>query len=184
MLTAVLSLLALAVPIPDPLPTTLPHYQGAPATARPLAASKAPRNPHLAKDPRSNIHNDTWMTDAYAYAGPLGNSPRAFSNAMAPALCGSLTFHSQGYIVSVCPSVGVPPQARVIDPVSLEVLATYDMPTAPDPPGTRQYQNYAGGGYFFLDDKNRIWSATKTSHLFVLQVAQTAAASPRSATTT
>jgi hypothetical protein len=59
----------------------------------------------------------------------------------------------------------------VIDPVSLEVLATYDMPTAPDPPGTLQYQNYAGGGYFFLDDRNRIWSATKTSHLFVLQVA-------------
>ena len=89
---------------------------------------------------------------------------------MTPALCGSLTFHSQGYLVSVCPSVGLPPQARVIDPGSLEVLATYDMPTAPDPPGTRQYQNYAGGGYFFLDDKDRIWSATKTSHLFVLQV--------------
>ena len=58
----------------------------------------------------------------------------------------------------------------MIDPVSLEVLATYDMPTALDPPGTRQYQNYADGGYFFLDDKDRIWSATKTSHLFVLQV--------------
>jgi hypothetical protein len=110
------------------------------------------------------------MTDAYPYAGPLGSSPRAFSGAMAPALCGSLTFHSQGYIVSVCPSVGVGPQARVIDPQSLDVLATYDMPAAQDPPGTRQYQNYAGGGYFFLDDENRIWSATKTSHLFVLQV--------------
>ena len=34
----------------------------------------------------------------------------------------------------------------------------------------RQYQNYAGGGYFFLDARDRIWSATKTSHLFVLQV--------------
>ena len=171
MLSVLTSLIALAAPIADPLPTTLPHYQGAPAQSRPLAASKAPQNPHLARDPRNNIHNDTWMTDAYAYAGPLGNNPRAFSGAMAPALCGSLTFHSQGYIVSVCPSVGVPPQARVIDPQSLDVLATYDMPTAPDPPGTRQYQNYAGGGYFFLDEGDRIWSATKTSHLFVLQVA-------------
>jgi hypothetical protein len=172
MLAAAISLMALAVPIPNPLPTTLPHQQGAPATARPLPASKAPQNPHLAANPRSNIHNDTWMTDAYAWPGPLGRNPRAFSNAMRPALCGSLTFHSQGYIVSVCPSVGLPPQARVIDPVSLEVLATYDMPTAPDPPGTRQYQNYAGGGYFFLDDRDRIWSATKTSHLFVLQVSR------------
>jgi hypothetical protein len=170
MLAAVMSLMSLAAPILDPLPTTLPHYQGAPATSRPMKASRAPRNPHLARGPRSNIHNDTWMTDAYPYAGPLGDNPRAFSSAMTPALCGSLTFHSEGYLVSVCPSVGVPPQARVIDPVSLEVLAAYDMPTAQDPPGTRQYQNYAGGGYFFLDDGNRIWSATKTSHLFVLQV--------------
>jgi hypothetical protein len=58
----------------------------------------------------------------------------------------------------------------VIDPQTLDVLATYDMPAAKDPPGTRQYQNYASGGYFFLDGENRIWSATKTSHLFVLQV--------------
>jgi hypothetical protein len=170
MLPTVMSLVALAAPIPDPLPTTLPHQQGAPATARPMKASRAPQNPHLARDPRSNIHNDTWMTDAYRWAGPLGRSPIASSNAMRPALCGSLTFHSQGHLVSVCPSVGLPPQARVIDPDSLEVLATYDMPTAPDPAGTRQYQNYAGGGYFFLDDKDRIWSATKTSHIFVLQV--------------
>ena len=171
MLGAVMSLVALAVPILDPLPTTLPHYQGAAATPRPMAASKAPRNPFLASDPRSNIHNDTWMTDAYRYAGPLGRSPTAFSNAMAPALCGSLTFHSRGYLVTVCPSIGAPPQARVIDPGSLEILASYDMPAAPDPPGTKAYQNFAGGGYFFLDGKDRIWSATKTGHILVLQVA-------------
>ena len=89
---------------------------------------------------------------------------------MPPALCGSLTFHSRGYIVSVCPSLVAPPQVRVIDPQTLELLATYDMPNAPDPPGTKAYQNFAGGGYFFLDGRDRVWSATKTSHLFVLQV--------------
>ena len=161
-----------ALPIADPLGTTLPHYQGAPATSRPMPATVAPRNPHLAPDPRSNIHNDTWMTDAYRLPGPLGRSPRAFSGAMPPALCGSLTFHSRGYIVSVCPSIGGPPQARVIDPDTLEILATYQMPNAADPPGTRTYQNFAGGGYFFLDARDRIWSATKTSHIFVLAVSQ------------
>ena len=58
----------------------------------------------------------------------------------------------------------------MIDPQTLELLATYDMPNAPDPPGTKAYQNFAGGGYFFLDGRDRVWSATKTSHLFVLQV--------------
>src|ERR671914_2223966 len=55
-------------------------------------------------------------------------------------------------------------------PRTLELLATYDMPQAPDPPGTKAYQNFVGGGYFFLDARDRIWSATKTSHLFVLKV--------------
>ncbi len=161
---------AAAEPILDPLGTTLPRYQGAPATAQQLAYTKAPRNPFMAPNPRSNIHNDTWMTDAYRGPGPLGNSPAAISNAMPPALCGSLTFHSRGFLVSVCPSLVAPPQARVIDPVTLELLATYDMPNASDPPGTKAYQNFAGGGYFFLDGRDRIWSSTKTSHLFVLQV--------------
>ena len=161
---------AAAVPIPDPLPTTLPHHQGAPATARPMRAGVAPRNPHLAPDPRSNIHNDTWMTDAYRRPGPLGEDATAFSSLMPPALCGSLAFHSRGYLVSVCPSLGAPPQARVIDPVTLDLLAGYSMPTAPDPPGTTAYQNFAGGGYFFLDGRDRIWSATRTNHILVLQV--------------
>jgi hypothetical protein len=70
----------------------------------------------------------------------------------------------------VCPSLVAAPQARVIDPQTLEVPATYNMPNAPDPPGTKAYQNFSGGGYFYLDRRNRIWSATKTSHIFVLQV--------------
>jgi hypothetical protein len=162
---------AAAQPILDPLGTTLPRYQGAPATAEQLVHTRAPHNPFMAPNPRSNIHNDTWMTDAYRWAGPLGRSPEAISEAMPPALCGSLTFHSRGYLVSVCPSLIAPPQARVIHPQTLELMATYDMPQAADPPGTKAYQNFAGGGYFFLDGRDRIWSATKTSHLFVLKVA-------------
>ena len=165
------ALLAALVAIPNPLPTTLPHFQGAPATPHAITATKAPQNPFLARDPNSNIHNDTWMTDAYRRRGPLGTSPTAFSGTMAPALCGSLTFHSRGFIVTVCPALGAGPQARVIDPDTLDVLATYDLPTVPDPPGTKTYQNFSGGGYFFLDHLDRIWVATKTNHIFVLSIA-------------
>jgi hypothetical protein len=161
---------AAAQPIPDPLSPAFPKFQGAAATPDRLSHTRAPQNPFMAPNPRSNIHNDTWMTDAYRWAGPLGRSPVAFSEAMDPALCGSLTFHSRGFLVGVCPSLIAPPQVRVIDPVTLELLATYDMPNAPDPPGTKAYQNFAGGGYFFLDKRNRVWSSTKTSHLFVLQI--------------
>jgi hypothetical protein len=58
----------------------------------------------------------------------------------------------------------------VFDPKTLQVLARMDLPGAPDAPGTKPYQNFTGGGYFFLDRKDQIWSATKTSHLFVIAV--------------
>src|ERR671911_1445450 len=86
---------ASAEPILDPLRPTFPAFQGATATPDPITYTRAPRNGFMAPNPRSNIHNDTWMTDAYRGPGPLGNAPAAISNAMPPALCGSLTFHSR-----------------------------------------------------------------------------------------
>jgi hypothetical protein len=159
---------AAAAPIADLSPTTLPPSVGAAATARPLPATRAPQNPFMARSPNSNIHNDTWMTDAYARSGPLGAGLQATSSAMPPALCGSIAFDQQGRIVSVCPSIVSPVTARVIDPQTLEILATYTLPGGPNPSGPTAFQNFTGGGYFFLDQKDRIWSATKTSHLIVL----------------
>ena len=108
------------------------------------------------------------MTDAYQRSGPLGKQLQTTSGAYSPSICGSLAFDKAGRIVAVCPSTFAAPQARVFDPKTLDVLATYEMPDAPNPPGTLPFQNFTGGGYFFLDNKDRIWSATKTSHLFVL----------------
>jgi len=160
---------ATATPIPPGPPSVAPAFSGAPATAHPATPTIAPQNPFLARNPNNNIHDDTWMTDAYRRGGPLGHKLVAFNAAYMPSVCGSLTFDRHGRIVSVCPSLpATPPQARIIDPNTLEVLATYDMPNAPDPPGTKAYQNFTGGGYFFLDQKDRVWSATKTRHIFVL----------------
>jgi hypothetical protein len=137
--------------------------------AAPAAAPAAPpQNPYMAPNPGSNIHDDTWMSDTYARPGPRGPALRTQLGAMAPSLCGSLTFDRRGRILSVCPGTGVPPQARLIDPATLAVIAALDLPVAPDAPGTRLFQNFTGGGYFFLDQHDRIWSATKTSHLWVI----------------
>jgi hypothetical protein len=158
-----------SVPLPPP---SLPAFQGAPATASPLPPSKVtipPQNPFMAGDPDSNIHNDAWMTGAYPLrGGPLGRSPVSVSEAKPPAVCGSLAFDSRDRIVSVCPSAGVGPQIRLIDPNTLATLATYDLPNAPDPPGTKTYQNFSGGGYFFLDAQDQLWVPTKTDHIYVV----------------
>jgi hypothetical protein len=135
----------------------------------PGAAAAAPQNPYLAPDPFSNIHNDTWMSDAYSIAGPTTGATFAYGP-YAPSVCGSLTFDQLGRIVTVCPSSGLPPQARIIDPNTLRVLASYDLPDTPSAPGAQSYQDFTGGGYFFLGRHNRMWVTTKTRHLFVLAV--------------
>jgi hypothetical protein len=146
------------------------------ATARPTATARqaavAPQNPFLAANPFSNIHNDTWMSNVYSIAGPTRGATIARGGT--PAwLCGSLTFDRAGQIVSVCITAGAPPQAQIIDPTTLKVLATYQLPTAPTPPGTALFQNFGGGGYFFLDQHDRVWTATRTRHIFVLAIRAT-----------
>ena len=162
---------ASAVSIPSvPPPPSLPAFSGHAFKGKLVQnTTKPPQNPFLARNPNSNIHNDTWMTDAYDRAGPLGSNLQSMSEQKPPAVCGSIAFDTHGQLVSVCPSAIAAPQARIIDPDTLATVATYDLPTAPDPPGTKTYQNFTGGGYFFLDNKNRLWVPTKTDHIFVLR---------------
>jgi hypothetical protein len=161
---------ALAAPIASSGPApTLPAFQGQAAKAHPIKnVSSVPQNPFLAKNPFSNIHDDTWMTDSYRYRGPLGRSLSATSEAKPARLCGSLAFDTHGRIVSVCPSIAGGPEVRVMDPNTLATLATFALPDAPNPPGTKMFQNFSGGGYFFLDGQNRLWVPTKTDHIFVI----------------
>jgi hypothetical protein len=157
---------AAAAPIADTGTPSIPLYQGSPAVKNPIKKPTKPeQNPYMAENPRSNIHNDTWMTDAYNRRGPLGKDPVTDSYSYPSSLCGSLAFDSEGRIITVCPSIPFPPQARIIDPDTLAPIDTLDLPTAPNPPGTVEYQNFAGGGYFFLDNKDRIWVPTRTDHI-------------------
>ena len=163
---------AAAAPISDTGNPSIPTYQGAPAAKHPIKNPTEPeQNPFMAANPRSNIHNDTWMTDAYNRRGPLGKDPVTDSYSYPSSLCGSLAFDSDGNIVTVCPSIPFPPQARIIDADTLAPIDTLDLPTAPNPPGQNEYQNFAGGGYFFLDQKDRIWVPTRTDHILVISTA-------------
>jgi hypothetical protein len=139
------------------------------AAAPAIPAPQAPQNPYFAANPNNNIHDDTWMTDAYARGGPSGSNLLTNFGMQPPSLCGSITFDKKGRIVTVCPSLVAAPTLRLVDPQTLAVLASYNLPAggAP-PPNTPAYQNFTGGGYFFLDNKDRVWSATKTNHLFVI----------------
>ncbi len=158
-----------AAPIPSSgPPTTLPSYSGHAAVRKPIHGVRRPfQNRFMAPNPFSEIHNDAWQTDAYRHAGPLGRSPRTFSNLIG-RLCGSIAFDSRGRLVSVCIG-GDGPRLFMFDPKTLDVLAQFALPPrAPPAPGTSLFQDFTGGGYFFLDNRDRVWSATTTRHVWVI----------------
>jgi hypothetical protein len=154
-----------AVPIPgDPLDATVTAYTGKPATARPLPPVYAPEHPYMARNGASNIHDDAYQTDVYAGPGPLGRNLRVTSTLYGQE-CASVTFDSKGRIVTVCPGV-TGATLRLIDPTSLAEIASYSLPARP--PGTFSFTNFSGGGYFYLDRRDRAVVATFTGHLLVV----------------
>ena len=122
-----------------------------------IAHESIPRNPFLAPDGRSNMHNDAYMTDAYEVAGPVGVGAEVISTYRGLAQCATVTFDSKGRIWTVCMNLSLP-QLLLLDPDTLNELAAYQLPRRweqwqDDPIGP--YQDTSGGAYFCLDDQDR-----------------------------
>ena len=159
---------ALADPIPpDPLTSSPPAFEGSPAKPRRLDSPEPPRHPFMAPNGRSNLHNDALQTDAYRGPGPLGRGT-AVNSILEVADCASVTFDSRGRIVTVC--VGLQgPRLEVKDPRTLEDLSSMTLP--PRNPGAGNvFTDFSGGGYFYLDNRDRAIFPTNSRHVFVVAV--------------
>jgi hypothetical protein len=155
-----------AVPIPQGPPGTAPAFLGAPAVPTPVRSFGVPRHPFMAPNGRSNIHDDAYMTDTYRVSGPLGRDMDVLSTYQ-QAECASVTFDSQGRIVTIC--VGVEgPRLLMIDPETLDQLAVNPLP--PRQSGsTAIFTEFSGGGYFYLDDRDRVVIPTNDRRIFVIR---------------
>jgi hypothetical protein len=153
------------LPIPgDPLAPDVDPFTGRPAEPEPAGAPRVPRNPHMAPNGRSNLHNDAYMTDVYRkLEGPLGDGPRG--SALFARECGSVTFDSQDRIVTVCVGLDRPVLA-LLDPHTFEVLAARELP--PRQLGGDPFTDFSGGGYFYLDDRDRAVTPTTDRHVLVI----------------
>jgi hypothetical protein len=165
---------AAAAPIPQSPTDTPPPFHGAPATPQPLVSPDPPRHPFMAPNGRSNLHVDAYQTDADQGPGPLGRDSSVRSTFYG-ADCASVTFDSRGRIVTIC--VGLAgPTLRMLDPVTLDELASFPLPTRQ--PTTKLslsvFNDFAGGGYFYLDDRDRAVLPTTTRHLYVVRERGTA----------
>src|SRR3954454_9665272 len=153
-----------AQPIPES-PNSLPAFIGKPATAAPVFAPDPPRHPFMAPNGRSNIHNDAFMTDTYQGAGPLGNGITRTSTLLSHE-CASLTFDTKNRIVAICVGLEAP-ILEMFDAKTLDSLASMVMPPRMGA-STGVFTDFSGGGYFYLDDKDRVIAPTNSRHLYVI----------------
>ena len=173
-LALLLPLILLAAPnaalgqIPQTPSNPPPSFQGAPWSPKPVFAPPAPRHPFMAPNQRSNIHSDAFQTDTNAWSGPLGRDTELVEHYEAPGgVCGSITFTSGGQIVTTCLQVRAV-RLKLFDPRTLEELASMELP--PRAPSTNPFQDFAGGGYFYLDNRDRAVIPTTERHILVVRV--------------
>jgi hypothetical protein len=156
-------------PIPgDPSPSS-PPFEGSSAQPRPIGGvSEPPQHPFMAPNERSNIHNDAYMTDAYRVSGPLGDGPEL--STFFARECASVTFDSAGRIVTICVGLDRPVLA-LLDPDTLTTLAAMPLPPRnPQSGGSNPFSDFSGGGYFYLDHRDRAVVPTNDRHLLEVRI--------------
>lgn len=157
---------AVAVPIPqDPGADSVDPFLGAARDARPIPHARfAPRHPFMAVNGRSNLHDDAYQSDAGPTPGPLGFSPEVVSTLFTQE-CASVTFDRRGRLLTVC--VGLETvDLRMLDPRTLDVLAEFPLP--PRQPSSEPFTSFGGGGYFYLDHRDRVVVPTSDGRILVI----------------
>ena len=120
----------------------------------------------MAPNGRSNLHVDGYQSDVHQGPGPLGRQMEKRSTFL-EGVCASVTFDSRGRIETVC--VGVEgPKLLLVEPRTLETLAVFPLPPRV-PGGGNLFTDFAGGGYFFLDHRDRAVIPTTSRHVYVVR---------------
>jgi len=122
----------------------------------------------MAPNGRSNLHDDAYQTDTSRGLGPLGRDMR-YTSTFKSADCASVTFDSRGRIVTICVGL-LRPTLVIMDPESLETLR--EMPLPPRQQSANPFQDFSGGGYFYLDHRDRAVIPTTDRRILVVADAE------------
>ena len=149
----------------------VPFFIGDEAEAKPITAPSIPQNPYMADGAWSNFHNDTYMSDTYFTSGPLGHSPIVSSTFLGTdiGLPSFVSFDRDGRLVAAFhktdPTAGQRwTQITLMDPDTLAPLAALSLPPGP----VSSPWDFGAGGYAYVDNKDRIVSATPANTIMVV----------------
>jgi outer membrane protein assembly factor BamB len=120
----------------------------------------------MAANDRSNLHDDAYQSDAGVAPGPLGRKPSATSTLFTQE-CASVTFDAHGRLLTVCVGLGTV-DLRLLAPRTLDLLADYPLGTRPASSASHPFTAFGGGGYFYLDNKDRVVVPTGDGHIDVI----------------
>ena len=162
---------ARAIPWDEDVQRIVPATHGTAHTPDPLPAPFAAAHPYMAAHGASSMHVDSFTTNAYPYAGPLGRAPEVSSRSMGflGGECPTINFDRQGRIVTVCVR-GRTPKLLLLDPDTLAVKAGYDLPRR----GTsilrvrKAMSDTSGGAYFYLDQHDRAVVGTSAGTIQII----------------
>jgi hypothetical protein len=159
-------------PIPQGDTSGIDEFVGREANAKPIGSFEVPQHPFMAPNGKSNIHGDAYMTDTHEPQGVLGRST-GVASALEMAECASVAFDSDGRIITIC--VGIErPRLMMLDPETLETLAEFPLPPRMGGgTGTSPFNDFSGGGYFYLDHQDRVVTPTNNREIWVLDAGPT-----------
>lgn len=165
----VAGLAGLVVLVPDgwlPIPQSpgllmTPAYVGRPTAPRPVQVAAIPQNPHLAPNGASSMHNDAAASDTYTWAGPSGLEPEVDTSWFGLEECASLALDTDDRLIGLCGDRSGP-TLHVIDPDSMDKLATKELPDRPE-------DDRCGGTHFYLDAADRAVVATTDRRILAIR---------------
>ncbi len=124
----------------------------------PLPEVTIPQHPFLAANGRNSMHHDAYASDLVAWAGPEGPDLEVDTAWFGLAECATLAIRDDATLVGLCGDLAGP-SLRLIDPESLRVTDTLDLPDRPDS-DVPAWQDLCAGAYFYLDAEQRAVVAT------------------------
>jgi len=137
-----------------------------------IAHVAIPQHPFMAPNWGNNMHCNSYISDTYESSGPLGVNLQVSSRTQGFGGYGTVACDQWGRLIAVY-SNGRRFQLELMDPDTLEELASYDLPSRPGYwflQGIMPWEYIGAGMYFFLDDRNRAIVPTTENTIQVVGV--------------